>query len=388
MLSILPKLISSGRFEPSNHQRFADLFPGWDPSAPRAARAANGCAKLLPWLKPSNLKDQSHGGAMDTDWKCGISLGGHWSFNKIGIDFLFPDVPGTKLGRSSWLFWVAHPDGWQWSRMAWFFGARGTVPKCAKSPDLSHLEADPAKSIQNLLRLYHHPQPQPCFIFFHFTLDDSPILFWNHIIYGATGRSERLVSSCLPSCCFASLFWWPNLANHILHGLHSHISYSISPFVEMFSQQNHHLFCIAAWHTSTGANFFIVSWTKSMAGSHLPYLALALGTCSKWPCVFFLLELAASLVTFLLQYQVVLYIYMYTYIYIYTCIYIFIYLYIYTYIHIYIYMYIIYIYIHMWEQNWAEQYNAALQMVKFVPSLQDGCEQPFDDFAFNNGDFP
>jgi len=42
----------------------------------------------------------------------------------------------------------------------------------------------------------------------------------------------------------------------------------------------------------------------------------------------------------------------------------------------------------MWEQNWAEQYNAALQMVKFVPSLQDGCEQPFDDFAFNNGDFP
>ena len=23
-----------------------------------------------------------------------------------------------------------------------------------------------------------------------------------------------------------------------------------------------------------------------MAGSHLPYLALALGTCSKWPCFF------------------------------------------------------------------------------------------------------
>ena len=218
------------------------------------------------------------------------------------------------LGGTSWWMTMVE-DGM-------VFRGRGTVPKCAKSPDLSRLEADPAKSIQNLLRLYHHPQPQPCFIFFHFTLDDSPILFWNHIIYGATGRSERLVSSRLPSCCFASLFWWPNLANHILHGLHSHISYSISPFVEMFSQQNHHLFCIAAWHTSTGANFFIVSWTKSMAGSHLPYLALALGTCSKWPCVFFLLELAASLVTFLLQYQVVLYIYIYIhiYIYIYICI--------------------------------------------------------------------
>ena len=258
---------------------------------------------------------------MEEPWTRTGSAKSHWEVTeastRLGLIFCFQMFQGQNLADQAGFFWVAHPDGWQWSRMAWFFGARGTVPKCAKSPDLSRLEADPAKSIQNLLRLYHHPQPQPCFIFFHFTLDDSPILFWNHIIYGATGRSERLVSSRLPSCCFASLFWWPNLANHILHGLHSHISYSISPFVEMFSQQNHHLFCIAAWHTSTGANFFIVSWTKSMAGSHLPYLALALGTCSKWPCVFFLLELAASLVTFLLQYQVVLYIYIYIHIYIY-----------------------------------------------------------------------
>ena len=79
--------------------------------------------------------------------------------------------------------------------------------------------------------------------------------------------------------------------------------------------------------------------------------------------------------------------YVYIYIYIYVCTYTYTDIYIYICVYIYIYVYSI-DYTHMREQNWAEQYNAALQMVKFVPSLQDGCAQPFDDFAFNNGDFP
>ena len=70
--------ISAGDSSPQcNPQIFSPLphFPRPSaPSPPRAARAASGCAKLLPWLKPSNLSQNEEPPVIILQFLLGFSM--------------------------------------------------------------------------------------------------------------------------------------------------------------------------------------------------------------------------------------------------------------------------------------------------------------------------